>query len=459
MHTKKVTKLFAIGSFIALSSHFYTSVNFASAAPQKPGKKAAQTQKKDVKTNAQSLLNDARKAVAAIGKEAKAKNLSTKDKKAAPFLTSLKEVSKALEATQVGLTAKSKDFHKNLHVASVATTKTAVTYNSSGLKNPIMTDALKALQTNVDLLRAKYGAEGQRAKKGGQLTAKEEAKLSSIKIAQEQFQAQLLQVKAKSGNNKFLNQGIDEMLKKSKQVTSFKGKPTVDFFLTALDTVVLLAGEYDAYSYYVAPQYRDVWVTLSPLTSSFETVYFETYDVLDIPGGYDYYTIDTEISADYDLTVDSISDAEVDTFDAYVDNLDTVETGDDVGEYYSEDISYEEQVETDETITEEEYSEDISEVDESHDADMHEESHDDGSEAVDNDAGDLDADDHDAGVAEDAAVSDDAGSLDDAGGADDTGMSDDAGYDAGGADDAGALDDAGGADDAGDHHDAGGGEE
>jgi len=392
------------------------------------------------KKNAVEFLKDARDGIAVIGKALKTANVDPKAKNSAPFLKAVKRSNAAFAELDKAAKAKSKDFSKGTAKAYEASKVLQITFSRSGLKSP---DAKKGVAAVVDAageLFQNYSAGAARKKKGGKLTAKEKLQFDKVKASQKEFAGKLGKLRAKLATDKGADPALVKTVSKMERDSARiqKSGSSVDDFVDALALVAYLSGIFDGWTYYVPASYNMYWVEVFPMTSSWDVMYYETYDVMSVGTTWDYYEYQVDVSSDYS-TVD-ISSSEVSSYDSYVE---TLEVGsyeevsvEDVGDYgdvkvESEESGYlEDEVESDaiEDDQEGESAEhDATEDDNGLDVSEHEESK--GDHAEDDSEADADnADDkseHDAADTHEeagepaAAGGDDHDDSNDATGADD----------------------------------------
>src|SRR6266446_1196408 len=173
-------------------------VGFAVARAVTPSKDLAATaktmQKKPTgqKADAKTLLHDAKKALAAMVKAARADNgLNPKTPKNKPFWKSTHLIAKNLKTAEKGLATKSNDFFKGIADAREAEEQMKVDWQLTDSKNKKVIDSGKALGHALALLRTDFSKEAARKKKGGDLTAKEKAQFEKIKAQQKELLAKI----------------------------------------------------------------------------------------------------------------------------------------------------------------------------------------------------------------------------------------------------------------------------
>jgi hypothetical protein len=437
----------------------------AKPAPAKPAAAAKPAGKKPAagkQANGKQLLAESKKAVAGILKESKASGgkIDPKSKKQAPFFAGLKAFQAALEASEKQLKAKDKKLFASLSKGSTELAKVKTAWPRIGVANAKVDGYLAKLDNSFGALRSRYGAEGLRAKQGKELSAKEKANFEKIRTSQAEFSKKLapMQAKAKQKGDKGMEAQLARLAKQSDKVA--KAQATADAFLASMLLVDFIQGEWDAYSYYVAPDYRAEWTAVDTWVgtsfSSYDTLYAETVDTYSVES-WEYWEVSMELDADLDFAVTDISDADLVSTDEYFDSSFTYEelSWEDYSTEYasaeSDDVVYdEEDVNLD--LAEESWEDeglDMEGADDLLDDDDAAEAADDDDDDADDDGDDADGDDAD----DEGDDADDDGDDADDEGDDADGDGDDADDDGDDADDDGGDDDGGddeGDDDGGD---------
>jgi hypothetical protein len=410
------------------------------------------------KPNGDLLLTNSRLAVAGILKAAKSSpaKLDPKNKKQAPFWKSVNDMNSSLRLIGEQVKAKNKELPKTLSKGGQALSQLKTVWSRLGVKEPKVSGYITKLDNSFTALRSARGAEGARARKGGQLTPQEKQRFQKIQQSQAQFAAKLgpLQQKARQSGDKGTEAAIARMLAESNKIA--KAQLAVDTFLAVLILLDDLEGQWNGYSYYVTPGCRDSWVQVDTWVettyTSYDTMYWETFESYSV----DTYsswetTVDFEAGFDYEVT--DVSWNEVSSIETSFEESFTYEetTWESYSEEYvtesMESIEYEEaDVNMDvamdafedeglEVTSEEEWEsldEDVTEDDDS--ADDDDADADDADADADDDDADADADDDDADADADDDDADADADDDDADANDDDADADDEGEDDGGDD-------------------------
>jgi len=356
-------------------------VGFAVARAVTPSKELAATakttQKKPSgkKADAKTLLQDAKKALAAMVKAARAdKGLDPKIPKNKPFWKSVHLVAKNLKTAEKGLATKSNDFFKAIADAREAEEQMKVDWQLTGSKNKSVIDNAKKLGHAIALLRTDFSKEAARKKKGGELTAQEKAQFDKIKAQQKELLAKIKKLEKEAQKDKALEKGLHEIQKQANHI--LKEPATVDAYIATLYLLDVQIGLVRGYEYYVDKDWRSDWVALETITTNYETSYSEW----ETSASYEWASVD--ISADIyegeDVDVsESVSDEEVNSEESYAENESF-----DMSEAEEEEVAAEE--DTDEEVA-------------SDDEDSMEDASDDEGEDMSDDGGDDDGGDDDGG--------------------------------------------------------------
>jgi hypothetical protein len=294
-------------SFAALPSP--SLADTAKTAPKKPsGKKAT----------AKELIASAKKALAAMVKNARAdKELDPKNPKNKPFYAAVKKISKQLNRAEKGLTAKSNDFFDAIRQTRAAEEQMKVDWELADSKNKGVIGNGKKLGHALAILRTDYSKEALRKQKGGELTAKEKAEFAKIKAQQKDLIAKIDKLKAKAKKDKALEYGLKEMEKEARRVV--KAPLTVDAFIATLYLIDEIRGQLYGYDYYVDKDWRSDWIVVDTYVTSWDATYaeFETSET------YEWASIDIAVDIDVGEEVDvseSVSADEITAEENYVEN-------------------------------------------------------------------------------------------------------------------------------------------
>lgn len=353
-----------------ISHSAFAAVKAAAKAEHKPsGKKA----------DAKTLVADARKALAAMVKAARADaGLNPKTPKNKPYWKSVHQVATQLDAAQKGLAAKNDDFFKAVTKARAAEEQMKIDWELTDSKNMAVIANGKKLGNAIELLRTKYSKEAARKKKGGQLTAEEKAQFEKIKAQQKELLAKLKALEPKAKKDPALAKGLKEMQHEAAQIA--KKPNTVDAYVSSLYLLDSLNGKVKGYSYYVDKPLRSDWVYFDKWANTYDTAWYDYVDDY----GYAWTDADvaTDIYVDDDVDVtDSIPDSEVDAQE-------------DFAEAEPADMT---DAEEDQVAEAEDSDADADSDDDSMDDDSNDDGDDDGDADGDDDGGDDDGGDDDGG--------------------------------------------------------------
>ena len=290
-------------------------------SPSKALNTTARTaQKKDTgkKADAKTLLHDAKKAAAAMIKNARAdKALDPKKPKNKPFWKSVHLVAKNLKTAETGLAAKSNDFFKGIADAREAEEQLKVDWQLTDSKNKKVIENGKKLGHALAILRTDFSKEAERKKKGGDLTEKEKAQFEKIKGQQKELLAKIKKLEGEAKKDKALEKGLAELKKQANHI--LKEPATVDAYIATLYLLDVQIGLIRGYEYYVDKDWRADWVVLEKIETNYETNYSEwetsvSYDWADVNT-----SVDIHEGEEVDVS-DDVSDEEISSEESYAEN-------------------------------------------------------------------------------------------------------------------------------------------
>src|SRR2546430_971475 len=289
--------------------------------PAKPLNATAKTaQKKETgqKADAKTLLHDARKATAAMIKNARSDTvLDPKKPKNKPCWKSVHLVAKNLKSAETGLAAKSNDFFKGISDAREAEEQMKVDWQLTDSKNKKVIEDGKKLGHALAMLRTDFSKEAERKKKGGELTDKEKAQFEKIKAQQKDLLAKIKKIEGEAKKDKALEKGLAELKKQAAHIV--KERPTLDAYIATLYLLDVQAGLIRGYEYYVDKDWRKDYLVLVDYTKTYDTWYSEwetsvSYDWTEVNTSVDIYE-----GEDVDVS-ESVSDEEINSEDSYAEN-------------------------------------------------------------------------------------------------------------------------------------------
>ena len=333
--------------------------------------KTAQKKETGQKADAKTLLHDAKKAAAAMIKNARAdKSLDPKKPKNKPFWKSVHSVAKNLKTAETGFAAKSNDFFKGIADAREAEEQLKVDWQLTDSKNKKVIEDGKKLGHALAILRTDFSKEADRKKKGGDLTAQEKAQFEKIKGQQKELLAKIKKLKGEAKKDKALEKGLKELQKQANHI--LKEPATVDAYIATLYLLDVQVGLVRGYEYYVDKEWRADWVVLENIENTYET----NYSQWETSVSYDWAEVNTSVDIyegeDVDVS-ESVSEEEINSEDSYAENE-------------SFDMS---EAEEDEVAAEEDTDEEVA----SDDEDSMEDASDDEGEDMSDDSGDDSGDD------------------------------------------------------------------
>lgn len=212
------------------------------------------------KATAEQLIGDAEKATAFLAKTLKDsadKTLDAKNVKQQPFWAALKRTSVTLEKIKTQLKARDPRFFETLNEGTQNAAELRSFYPRTGIKNARVELGVKTLSNALVLLRRNYGREAIRIKRGGELTEAEKDEFLQVKESQRTLVENLKNLEAQAAGNKLLAAEIKRMLSQLK--IGIEAPLTLAAFHEARETLDVIEGEWNAYSYYVEPKFRGAW--------------------------------------------------------------------------------------------------------------------------------------------------------------------------------------------------------
>jgi hypothetical protein len=268
------------------------------------------------RADAKTLIHDAKKALAAMVKDARAdKGLDPKTAKNKPFWKSTQSLAKSLKTAEAGLAAKNNDFFKGIENARQAEAQMKVDWELTDSNNKGVIENGKKLGHALAALRTDFSKEAARKKKGGDLTADEKAQFEKIKAQQKELLAKLDKLQAKAKKDKALEKGLAEIKKQANDI--LKKPTTLDAYLAALYLLDTQTGLIRGYQYYVDKDWRDDYVWFVNYAKWYDTWYVDWVT----PGGYDWVYVDTPVDLYYDVDVpDTLTDSDIADQDTFVEN-------------------------------------------------------------------------------------------------------------------------------------------
>jgi hypothetical protein len=280
--------------------------------------KTAQKKATGKKADAKTLLHDAKKAAAAMIKNARAdKALDPKKPKNKPFWKSVQLVVKNLKTAEAGLTAKSNDFFKGIADAREAEEQLKVDWQLTDSKNKKVIEYGKKLGHALAILRTDFSKEAERKKKGGDLTEKEKGQFEKIKAQQKDLLAKIKKLEGEAKKDKALEKGLAELKKQASHI--LKEPATVDAYIATIYLLDVQIGLIRGYEYYVDKDWRADWVLLENIEKTYETNYSEwetsvSYNWTEVNNSVDIYE-----GEEVDVS-EPLSEEEINSEDSYAEN-------------------------------------------------------------------------------------------------------------------------------------------
>lgn len=300
---------------LCLSLSLFAVARAVSSSKRSP----AATQKKTTgqKADAKVLLHDAKKATAAIIKNARTDNdLDPKQAKNKPFWKSLHLVAQNLKTAETGLAGKKDGFFKAIADAREAEEQMKVDWQLTDSKNQKVIENGKKLGHALAMLRTDFSKEALRKKKGGELTDKEKAQFEKIKSQQKELLAKIKKLEGEAQKDKALEKGLAELKKEAEHIV--KEPATLDAYIATLYLLDIQAGLIRGYEYYVDKDWRKDYLVLVDYTKTYDSWYSE-WETTVI---YDWAVANTTVDLyeGEDVVSDDVSDQEVANEDSYAEN-------------------------------------------------------------------------------------------------------------------------------------------
>src|SRR5947208_9591327 len=295
-----------VALLLCLSLSFFIVAR--AAKPSHPPAAAARTTQKKAtgQANAEALLNDASRALAAMIKDARADSVLDPDlARKKPFWKSIQLIAKNLKTAKTGLAAENHDFFKGIAEARRAQEQMKVDWQLANSKNKQVIENGKKLGDAIALLRTNYSKEAARKKTGGELTANEKADFEKIKAQQKDLLAKISK----------LEKGLREIQKQAERVLTEPA--TLDAYIATLYSLDVQAGLIRGYEYYVDKPWRASYLELVDWFTGYDTWYYTWYNSV----SYDWALVDTSVDVYQDITVsESLSEDEISSEESYAES-------------------------------------------------------------------------------------------------------------------------------------------
>mgnify|MGYP000093586468 FL=1 len=405
------------------------------------------------KLTSASLVIDMKKSIAFITKSAKGK-ISTKSKNARPFWSAVKDCNAAIAQIEKGQKAKNVTMLKGLNALGESVPQLSASWGilRGSHKGLQVGRGVIALTASYDSYVKNFGPSAARKKKGGNLTAKETARLNESKAAVAKHKAKIAQLKSKAKPKSNELRLANDLILLVAQLDRIAGGGLADYcdYLYYYDRLSYCTRGYGDIIEVWYPSYYLEWSSYeTDLSASWSAYSEESYSYYE---GWDYSSVSvSESSSYYESTssVSSITTEEISSTEEYSEEYSEVTATEESSEESSE---ITEEIEASEESSDETFADSVGDGDDDADGD-----------GIDDEA---DTDEDNDGVSDEADTDDDGDNIADTEEEPETeaeaeGEADGAAEDDGGEEemeeDAGAEEDAGGEDDGG--GDDGGGEE
>ena len=305
-----------VGLLLCLSLSFFIVAR--AAKPSHPPAAAARTTQKKAtgQANAEALLNDASRALAAMIKDARADSgLDPDIARNKPFWKSIQLIAKNLKTAKTGLAAENHDFFKGIAEARRAQEQMKIDWQLTNSKNKQVIENGKKLGDAIALLRINYSKEAARKKAGGELTANEKAEFEKIKAQQKDLLAKISRLEKSAQKDKALEKGLHEIQKQAERIII---EPAiVDAYVATLYLLDVQTGLIRGYEYYVDKPWRAAYLELVDWFTGYDTWYNTWCDTV----SYDWALVDTSVDVYQDITVsESLSEDEISSEESYAES-------------------------------------------------------------------------------------------------------------------------------------------
>jgi len=305
-----------VGLLLSLLLSFFI-VARAAKPSHAPVAAAKTTQTKATgQANAEGLLNDASKALAAMIKDARADSgLDPDIARNKPFWKSTQLIARNLRTAKNGLAAQDDDFLKGIAEARRAHEQMKIDWRLTNSKNKQVVENGKKLGDAIALLRTNYSKEATRKKTGGELTAQEKTDFEKIKAQQKDLLAKVSKLEKSAQKDKALEKGLREIQKQAGRVLTEPA--TLDAYIASLYLLDVQAGLIRGYEYYVDKPWRASYLELVDWFTGYDTWYDTWYNSV----SYDWALVDTSVDVYEDITVsESISEDEISSEESYAES-------------------------------------------------------------------------------------------------------------------------------------------
>ena len=305
-----------VALLLCLSLSFFI-VARAAKPSHAPAAAAKTTQRKATgQANAEALLNDASKALAAMIKEARADSgLDPDIARNKPFWKSTQLIARNLKTAKTGFAATNNDFFKGIAEARRAQEQMKIDWQLTNSKNKHVIENGKKLGDAIALLRTNYSKEAVRKKESGELTAIEKAEFKQLKAQQTDLLAKISKLEKSAQKDNALEKGLREIRKQAERAVT---EPvTVDAYIATLYSLDVQAGLIRGYEYYVDKPWRAAYLELVDWVTGYDTWYYTWYDT--VP--YDWAGVETSVDVYQDITVsESLSEDEISSEESYAES-------------------------------------------------------------------------------------------------------------------------------------------
>jgi len=305
-----------VGLFLCLSLSFFIVARAAKPRHTPTAADKTTQRKATAQANAEALLNDASKALAAMIKDARADSgLDFDIARNKPFWKSTQLIARNLRTAKNGLATQDDDFLKGIAEARRAQEQMKIDWQLTNSKNKQVVENCKKLGDAITLLRTNYSKEAARKKTGGELTADEKADFEKIKAQQKDLLAKISKLEKSAQKDKALEKGLREIQKQAARILTEPA--TLDAYIATLYSLDVQAGLIRGYEYYADKPWRASYLELVDWFTGYDTWYYTWYNSV----SYDWALVETRIDVYEDITVsESLSEDEISSEESYAEN-------------------------------------------------------------------------------------------------------------------------------------------
>jgi hypothetical protein len=265
------------------------------------------------KQDADELVSDAEKALAFTIKSARAAGpeLDPTNPDAKPFYESLKKIKVALDKAKTALDAKDATFFTAINDANQGVNDMQVVWELTKSKDENVIAGGKELGGAITALQENYNPLEDRKEKGGDLTDDEKQRLDAMKDQAKALVEQLHDLSEADTKDVALEDGLKKIRKEARRIE--KAPETVKAYADAVNSLSIIQGLLEGYTYFAPPDQRTEWTTVETDSQNFSSDYSYT------DYSYDWSETSTEIDV-YDSYSEEVSETDEASEDSFVED-------------------------------------------------------------------------------------------------------------------------------------------